>query len=254
MDARVQVPGGWMLNGQKRWIGNGTFADVTVVWARNTATGGVNAFLVDKGTPGLTATKIENKIALRSVQNADIVLHDCFVPDSARLPGVGSFADTAKVLQTSRVLVSWMLVGIGLGVYDMAHRYLSQRRQFGRPLAALAINQEKLMRMLGGLQASYLLVLRASRLREQGRLTVGKAGLVKGWVSRQCREVAALGRELLGGNGVVTDFHIAKAFCDLEAIYTYEGTYDINMLVAGRENTGESAIRPPPGSSGAGGA
>eukprot|EP00193_Tetraselmis_chui_P004173 CAMPEP_0177752204 /NCGR_PEP_ID=MMETSP0491_2-20121128/793_1 /TAXON_ID=63592 /ORGANISM="Tetraselmis chuii, Strain PLY429" /LENGTH=430 /DNA_ID=CAMNT_0019267389 /DNA_START=119 /DNA_END=1411 /DNA_ORIENTATION=+ len=241
----TKTEGGWILDGQKRWIGNGTFADVTVVWARNTATGSVNAFLVEKDTPGLTASKIENKIALRCVQNADITLRGCFVPDSARLPGVDSFADTAKVLQTSRVLVSWLTVGIGLGVYDAAARYVSQRQQFGRQLAGFGIIQEKLMRMLGGLQASWLLVHRASRLREEGRLTAGKAGLVKGWVSRTVREVAALGRELLGGNGIVTEFHVAKAFCDLEAIYTYEGTYDINMLLAGRENTGVGAIKPP---------
>jgi len=240
-----KVDGGWVLNGFKRWIGNGTFADVTVVWARDTASKRVKAFVVEKGSKGHRATKIENKTALRCVQNADIVLEDCFVPDSCELPGARSFADTAKVLQTSRVLVAWMVLGVAAGVYDAVHRYVSEREQFGVPLAAFAVNQEKLMRMLGAVEACTGLVLRLTRLREEGRATAGMSALVKAWVSRQCREAVALGRELMGGNGVVADFHVGKAFCDLEALYTYEGTYDINMLVAGREATGAAAIRPP---------
>ena len=139
----TRVEGGWKLNGHKRWIGNATWCDVIVVWARNTETNAVNAFIVRKGTPGLTTSKIENKIALRCVQNADITLRDVFVPDSARLPGVSSFQDTNKVLAISRVMVAWQPVGIAMGVYDMCVRYVKERSQFGAPLAAFQATQEK---------------------------------------------------------------------------------------------------------------
>ena len=239
--------GGWTLDGRKRWIGNGTWGDVVVVWARNTETGQVNAFIVDKGTPGFTATKIENKTALRCVQNADIHLQACTVPASARLPGVASFADTNKVLAISRIMVAWQPVGIAAGVYDMALRYTKERVQFGAPLAAFQATQEKLARMLGSVQAMALMAWRLSKLYEAGKMTHEHASLAKAWNSVRGREVCALGRELLGGNGVVADFLVAKAFGDMEAIYTYEGTYEVNALVAGRGATGLAAFKPPPG-------
>lgn len=239
----TKVPGGWMINGYKRWIGNGTWADVTVVWARNNQDGQVNAFLVRKGNPGLRTSKLDNKIALRCVQNADMAFSQCFVPDSARLPGVGSFGDTNKVLAISRIMVAWQPVGMAVGVYDMCCRYLSERQQFGQPLGSFQLMQEKMARMAGNIQAMWLSCWRLSKLYEEGRMTHDQASLVKAWSSLRGREVVALGRELLGGNGILGHFHVAKAFCDLEAIYTYEGTYEVNALVAGRAITGLSAIR-----------
>eukprot|EP00887_Chlorella_sp_A99_P006329 scaffold3.g6329.t1 len=241
-----KVPGGWLLNGRKRWIGNGTWCDVAVIWARSAESGQVNAFLVRKGNPGYRATKIENKIALRCVQNADITLTDCFVPDADRLPGVNSFADTNKVLAISRVMVAWQPVGLAMGAYDMAARYVTQRRQFGAPLAAFQLVQEKLQRMQATVQAMFLMAWRLTQVAEGGRLTHEQASLVKGWNTLRAREVVGLGRELLGGNGILADFLVAKAFCDAEAYYSYEGTYEVNALVAGRGATGISAIKPPP--------
>eukprot|EP00878_Enallax_costatus_P039041 GHUV01044557.1.p1 GENE.GHUV01044557.1~~GHUV01044557.1.p1 ORF type:complete len:212 (-),score=45.89 GHUV01044557.1:597-1172(-) len=148
----TKVTGGWLIDGQKRWIGNGTWADVVVVWARSSVDNKVNAFIIRKGTPGFTATKIDNKIALRCVQNADMVFERCFVPDSAKLPGVEAFKDTNKVLALSRIMVSWLPVGMAMGAYDMAARYLSERSQFGTPLASFQLMQEKLARMLGNIQ------------------------------------------------------------------------------------------------------
>lgn len=239
-----KVPGGYILNGQKRWIGNGTWAEVAVVWARNLDTKQVNAFIVRKGTPGYKTTKIENKIALRCVQNADMVFEECFVPDSARLPGVNSFQDTNKVLAISRVMVSWLPVGMSMGVYDMCHRYLKEREQFGAPLASFQLVQEKLVRMLGNIQAMFLTTLQLTKLAEQGKMSHEQASLVKSWNTLRGRECVALARELLGGNGILSEFLTAKAFCDMEAIYTYEGTYEVNVLVAGRGETGVSAIKP----------
>ncbi|KAL3826121.1 hypothetical protein ACJIZ3_022150 [Penstemon smallii] len=239
-----KVEGGWILDGQKRWIGNSTFADVLVIFARNTATNQINGFILKKNTPGLQATKIDNKIGLRIVQNGDILLKNTFVPDEDRLPGVNSFQDTNKVLAVSRVMVAWQPIGISMGVYDMCHRYLKERKQFGAPLAAFQINQQKLVQMLGNIQAMVLVGWRLCKLYEGGKMTPGHASMGKSWISLRARETVSLGRELLGGNGILADFLVAKAFCDLEPIYTYEGTYDINTLVTGREVTGIASFKP----------
>ncbi|KAG2485503.1 hypothetical protein HYH03_015776 [Edaphochlamys debaryana] len=240
----TKVPGGWMINGYKRWIGNGTWADVNVVFARNNQDGQVNAFIVRKGNPGLKTSKIQNKISLRCVQNADMAFQHCFVADSARLPGMQSFGDTNKVLAISRVMVAWQPVGISVGAYDMAVRYLSERKQFGAPLGAFQLMQEKVARMAGHVQAMWLMAWRLSKLYEEGRMTHEQASLVKAWNSARGREVVALAREVMGGNGILGHFHVAKAFCDMEAIYTYEGTYEVNVLVAARRIAGVSAIKP----------
>ncbi|GMY25517.1 acyl-coenzyme A oxidase 4, peroxisomal [Fagus crenata] len=240
----TKVEGGWIIEGQKRWIGNSTFADLLVIFARNTTTNQINGFIVKKDAPGLTATKIENKIGLRIVQNGDILLKKVFVPDEDRLPGVDSFQDTNKILAVSRVMVAWQPIGISMGIYDMCHRYLKERKQFGAPLAAFQINQQKLVQMLGNVQAMILVGWRLCKLYENGKMTPGQASLGKSWITLKARETAAIGRELLGGNGILADFLVAKAFCDLEPIYTYEGTYDINSLVTGREVTGLASFKP----------
>ncbi|KAM1597811.1 hypothetical protein EV1_032584 [Malus domestica] len=241
----TKVEGGWILEGQKRWIGNSTFADVLVIFARNTTTNQINGFIIKKNALGLAATKIENKIGLRIVQNGDILLNKVFVPDEERLPGVNSFQDTSKVLAVSRVMVAWQPIGLSMGVYDMCHRYLKERKQFGAPLAAFQINQEKLVRMLGNVQAMVLIGWRLCKLYEAGKMTPGHASMGKAWITLRARETVALGRELLGGNGILSDFLVAKAFGDLEPIYTFEGTYDINSLVTGREVTGIASFKPP---------
>nr|AAT11172.1 putative short-chain acyl-CoA oxidase [Tropaeolum majus] len=240
----TKVEGGWLLEGQKRWIGTVPLQISWIIFARNTSTNQINGFIVKKDAPGLTATKIQNKIGLRIVQNGDILLKKVFVPDEDRLPGVNSFQDTNKVLAVSRVMVAWQPIGISMGIYDMCHRYLKQRKQFGAPLAAFQINQQKLVTMLGNVQAMVLVGWRLCKLYEKGQMTTGQASLGKAWISSKARETAALGRELLGGNGILSDFLVAKAFCDLEPIYTYEGTFDINTLVTGREVTGLASFKP----------
>ncbi|KAL4394919.1 hypothetical protein AHAS_Ahas02G0200100 [Arachis hypogaea] len=240
----TKVEGGWILDGQKRWIGNSTFADILVIFARNTSTNQINGYIVKKDAPGLTVTKIENKIGLRIVQNGDIVMKKVFIPDEDRLTGVNSFQDTNKVLAVSRVMVAWQPIGISMGIYDICHRYLKERKQFGAPLAAFQINQQKLVQMLSNVQAMFLVGWRLCKLYESGKMTPGHASLAKSWITLRARETAALGRELLGGNGILADFLVAKAFCDIEPIYTYEGTYDINTLVTGREVTGFASFKP----------
>ncbi|GLJ42878.1 hypothetical protein SUGI_0888810 [Cryptomeria japonica] len=246
----TKVEGGWKLDGQKRWIGNSTFADILVVFARNTSTNQINGFIVKKGTPGLKVSKIENKIGLRIVQNGDILMKGVFVPDEDRLTGINSFQDTNKVLAVSRIMVAWQPIGIAMGVYDMCHRYLQERKQFGASLSSFQLNQEKLVRMLGNIQAMALMGWRLCKLYEGGKMTPGHASLAKAWNTLRARETVSLGRELLGGNGILADFLVAKAFCDLEPIYSYEGTYDINALVTGREVTGTASFKAPPVSRG----
>lgn len=240
----TRVDGGWVLDGQKRWIGNSTFADILIVFARNTTDDQINGFIVKKGAPGLNVTKIENKIGLRIVQNGDILLNRVFVPDEDKLPGVTCFQDTNKVLAVSRVMVAWQPIGISMGVFDACHRYLKERKQFGAPLAAFQLNQEKLVRMLGNIQGMLLVGWRLCKLYESGKMTPGQASLGKAWTSRMARKTVSLARELMGGNGILADFLVAKAFCDLEPIYSYEGTYDINSLVTGREITGIASFKP----------
>ncbi|PKA62434.1 Acyl-coenzyme A oxidase 4, peroxisomal [Apostasia shenzhenica] len=241
----TKVNGGWILNGQKRWVGNSTFADVFVLFARNTSTSQINCFIIKKGAPGLRATKIENKVALRIVQNGDILLKNVFVPDEDWMPGVNSFQETNEILAHARVMVASQAVGLSMGVFDACNRYLKERKQFGAPLAAFQINQEKLARMLGNIQGMILVGWRLCKLYESGKMTPGQASLGKAWTSKIARETVSLGRELLGGNGILTDFLVGKAFCDLESIFSYEGSYDVNSLITGREITGIASFKPP---------
>ncbi|ELR13362.1 acylCoA dehydrogenase domain containing protein [Acanthamoeba castellanii str. Neff] len=242
-----KVAGGWRLNGQKRWIGNATFADVIIIWARNEETGEVNGFLVEKGTKGLRTEKIENKMCFRCVQNADIYLEDCVVPESARFPNADSFLKgTAGILSASRIFVGWLPVGLAMGSYDAALKHLKERQQFGSPLAAFQLMQEKLVRMLANAQAMYLMSWRLSELFvKHGQVTRGQSSLVKAHNTLKGRECVALAREVLGGNGIIYDNVVARHFLDMEAAYTYEGTYEVNALVCGREITGIAAFKAP---------
>ncbi len=151
----------WVLNGQKKWIGNATFADVTVIWARDEADNQVKGFLVEKGTPGFSPEKMEDKMALRVVQNALITLHDCRVPEANRLQNANSFRDTAAVLRMTRAGVAWQAVGCAMGAYEHALAYAQKRKQFGRPIGSFQLVQDLLVSMLGNIVASQCMVLAA---------------------------------------------------------------------------------------------
>lgn len=238
-----QLPDGkWVINGHKRWIGNGN-KDYMVVFARDVASKRVHGFVVDLTLPGIDRKAIEHKMALRPVQNVDIKFKDVVVEDKARLPGVRDFNDVNSMLAHSRISVAMLACGIGIGVYEHTVAYLSKRTQFRKKLLEFQLVQEKLVRMMGNIQASLLVVCRGVELNIAGKNTIGKLGMMKAWVTLRIREVAALGRELLGGNGIITDNYVMKAFCDMEAVYTYEGSYEVNSLVAGRELTGYAAFK-----------
>ncbi|MFF1385791.1 acyl-CoA dehydrogenase family protein [Arthrobacter sp. NPDC058288] len=234
--------GSWILNGAKRWIGNATFSDWVVIYARDEADNQVKGFLVDTTTEGYSATKIENKISLRTVQNADITLDNVVVPDFFKLANANSFRDTNKVLKVTRLAVAWQAVGQQLAAFDVARRYAVERSQFGRPIASFQLVQNQLVQILGNAVSSMGMMVRLSQLEDAGEAKDEQSALAKAFTTARMRESVAIGRSLLGGNGIVTDFEMAKIFSDAEAIYSYEGTHEINTLVTGRAITGISAI------------
>lgn len=234
--------GNWILNGAKRWIGNATFSDWVVVYARDVADNQVKGFMVDTTLDGFSATKIENKISLRTVQNADIVLADVVVPERFKLANANSFRDVNKVLKATRLSVAWQAVGLQLAAFDVARRYAVERHQFGRPLASFQLIQDQLVRILGNTVSSTGMMVRLSELEDEGAARDEQSALAKAFATARMRDSVALGRSILGGNGIVTDFEMAKIFADAEAIYSYEGTAEINTLVTGRAITGISAI------------
>ncbi len=232
----------WVLDGEKRWIGNGTFADLVVIWARDVADDAVKGFVVAQDNPGMTTSKIENKVALRTVQNADIVLEDCRVPEADRLQNANSFADTNKVLRRTRGGVAWGSTGTMMAAYEIALAYAKEREQFGRPIAGFQLVQDLLVRMLGNITASFGMAVRLAQLQDAGEARDEHAALAKEFCTSRMRETVALAREVVGGNGVVLDYGVAKFFADAEALYSFEGTRQINTLVVGRAITGHSAF------------
>ncbi|WP_452225248.1 acyl-CoA dehydrogenase family protein [Lacinutrix chionoecetis] len=232
----------WVLNGQKKWIGNATFADVIIIWARNVEDNQAKGFLVRKGNPGYKAEKIENKMALRTVQNALITLTECKVPEHDRLQKANSFRDTAKVLRMTRAGVAWQALGCARGAYESALKYTKKREQFGKPIAKFQLIQNHLVEMLANLTAMKAMVYRLSELQDQGLLTDEHASLAKVFCSMRTRDVVSRAREVMGGNGILLEYDVARFVADAEAIYSYEGTKEINTLIVGRAITGYSAF------------
>jgi glutaryl-CoA dehydrogenase len=232
----------WILDGNKRWIGNATFADLIVVWARDVEDNQVKGFVVPRETPGLTATKIENKIALRTVQNADIVLEGVRVAEADRLQNANSFKDTAKVLRQTRSGVAWEAVGVMLAAYEIARNYAKEREQFGKPIASFQLVQDLLVRMVGNVTGSLGMCVRLAQLQDAGQYRDEHSALAKAYCTTRMREVVGWAREILAGNGIVLDYDIGRFVADAEALYSYEGTREINTLIVGRAITGESAF------------
>ena len=233
---------GYVLSGEKRWIGNGTIADVVVVWARDAEDGQVKGFLVEKGTPGYEAREIVGKGSVRAVWQADIELDDVRVPAENRLPGSSSFKDAGRVLASTRQSCAWMALGHAVAAYDAALTYCRQRTQFGKPLVSFQIVQERLAKMLADVTGMQLYCLQLGRLIEQQRLRDTIAGLAKMNNTIKARQVIAEARNLLGGNGILLDYHVMRHMADIEAIYTFEGTETIQALIVGRDITGVSAF------------
>jgi len=236
----------YVISGHKRWIGNASFADVTVVWARDSDDGQVRGFLVEKGTPGFRTEVIHKKASVRAVWQTDVTLAQARIPAGNRLPGASTFKDAGRVLAASRNLVAWMALGHALAAYECALTYAAERLQFGRPLAGFQLIQDKLVSMLAGVTAMQLYcfrLARLARLAQDGRLTDTIAALAKRNNARTARQVIADARDILGGNGILLDYHVMRHMADIEALYTFEGTDNIQTLIVGRDITGVSAFR-----------
>ena len=232
----------WTIDGAKKWSGNATFADVTVIWARDTSSGDVKGFLVEKGAPGFHVSKLEGKIAKRAVQNVDIRLDGVEVSEADRLPGVRTFKDVAGQLATARAGVSWEACGMAMGLYETTLDYCTRRVQFGKPIAGYQLVQEGLVRMLGNVVAIQGMVLGLGQLYDEHDRLHERASLAKVWAVDRMRETAQIGRGLLGGNGILLEHGVARLFADAEAVYSYEGSREMNVLITGRAVTGLSAF------------
>src|SRR5438552_4603530 len=233
----------WILNGEKRWIGNAPWCDVSIIWARDLADKQVKGFIVEnKTTPGFSVDKIENKVTLKVVQNGHITLKDVRVPEENRLQGGNSFRDTAKVLKMTRYAVGWMSTGCAMGAYEAALKYSQERMQFGKPIASFQLVQDLLARMIANITASQCLIVRQAELFDEGKLTDAHAALAKAFCTSKCRETVAWAREVLGGNGIVADYQVARFFTDCEALYSYAGTFQMQHLIVGKAITGLSAF------------
>jgi len=233
----------WVLNGQKKWIGNSPWCDISIIWARDFADNQVKGFIVEnKTTPGFSVEKIQNKIALKVVQNGLITLKDVRLPEENHLQAGKSFRDTARVLRMTRYLVAWEATGCQMGAYEHALKYAQERLQFGRPIASFQLIQDLLAKMIANITACQCLVVRMAQLHAEGKLGDHHAALSKAFCTAKMRETVAWAREILGGNGISTDYDVARFFADAEALYSYEGTYQMQNLIVGKAITGFSAF------------
>ncbi len=238
--ARRVAGGGYVLNGTKRWITNGSIADVAVVWAK--LDGEVRGFLVPKGTKGLGATDIHGKFSLRASVTSELVLEDCELPEDAILPGVRGMRGPLATLSQARYGITWGAIGAAMACYDEALHYAKSRVQFSRPIAGYQLVQHKLVEMLQEITKMQLVSLRLGRLKDADKMRPQQVSLAKRNNVYWAREIARMARDILGANGVTDEYQCGRHMCNLESVYTYEGTHDIHTLVLGQDITGLSAF------------
>ncbi|HKX46897.1 MAG TPA: acyl-CoA dehydrogenase family protein [Planctomycetota bacterium] len=233
--------GDWILNGRKMWITNGTIADVAVVWARTPD--GIRGFLVEQGTPGFSAPEQKHKWSLRASITSELVLEDVRVPDRNLLPGSGGLKSPLSCLTQARYGITWGALGAALAVFDEVLGYSKTRIVFDKPLAGYQIPQAKLAEMATQITLGQLLALRLGRLKDAGDMTPAMVNLAKRNNVRIALEQARIGRDMLGANGISLEYQTGRHMCNLESVYTYEGTHDIHTLAVGNELTGLAAFR-----------
>jgi glutaryl-CoA dehydrogenase len=237
----------WVINGRKRWIGNATFADLVIIWARDEEDGQVKGFVLEKDEngehhPGYSTELIKGKMGKRAVWQPDIYLEDVRVPAENKLEGANSFKDTNKVLTATRGGVAYEAVGHAIASYEAALQYAKERMQFGKPIASFQLIQNKLANMLAEITNMQLMCFRLAQLQEQGKMTGPQASLAKMNNAKKAKQVCSDARDIMGGNGVLLEYHVARHLSDMEIVYTYEGTDTIQSLIVGRDVTGISAF------------
>ncbi|MEB4615462.1 acyl-CoA dehydrogenase family protein [Leucobacter sp. M11] len=242
LETSVRVEGDELvLNGEKKWIGNGSVGHITVVFARDEE-GKVRGVLVPQDTPGYSATTITGKVALRAIHQAEITLTDVRVPADSFLPGIASFKDVSKILFATRLGVAWSALGHATAVFESALSYAKQRIQFGKPLASFQMVQERLTEMLSDLVSLQLHCRQLADLDAAGEMRPTQASLAKYTATRTARRMASTARDMLGGNGILLENHVVRHFADIEALHTYEGTESVQALLVGRDLTGIGAF------------
>lgn len=237
----------YVLNGQKRWIGNGSMADIVVIWARDTVDGGVKAFVFEReaGQPypvGYQPTVITGKIGKRAILQADIVIDELEIPAENLLAHSRDFKDAVSVLNATRSSASWEALGHAVAAFEIAQDYAQERSQFGSTIGSYQLVQNLLANMLGEVTAMYTMCVRAAQLAEEGQLTGPMSSLLKLHTAKKGRWVCQSSRDILAGNGLLLEHHVARHMTDMEIVHTYEGTEFIQSLLVGRELTGVSAF------------
>jgi glutaryl-CoA dehydrogenase len=234
--------GGWVLNGEKTWITNGSQADVAVVWAR--AADGVHGFLVERGTPGYSTSDIHGKWSMRASVTSSLSFSDCRVKESARLPGAKGLKAALSCLSQARYGIGWGVLGAAMDCYETARQYCILRKQFdGRPIASHQLVQEKLAWMITEITKGQLLAVQAGRLKDQGKLEPAHISMLKRNNVAMALDCARLSRDLLGANGITDEYPVMRHLCNLETVKTYEGTDHIHALVIGEKVTGVAAYK-----------
>lgn len=232
---------GWILNGSKTWITNSPLADVYIVWAKED--GEVKGFILDREMEGLSAPKIEGKFSLRASPTGEIVLNNVFVPKENRLDQASGLKSVMECLNHARYGIAWGVLGAAEFCWHKARSYVLERSQFGRPLAANQLVQAKLVTMQTNISLGLQGILRAGRLKDEGKCPLELISLLKRNNTSKALEIARLARDMLGANGIVDEFHVIRHMMNLESVNTYEGTYDIHTLILGRAQTGIGAFK-----------
>jgi glutaryl-CoA dehydrogenase len=241
METRAERDGdGWVLNGTKMWITNGSIADLAIIWARTSE--GIRGFLVEAGTPGFTARDIKDKLSLRASVTSELSLSDVRLPASAQLPNARGLSGPLRCLNEARFGIIFGAVGAAMGCYESALQYAGLRHQFGKPIAAFQLTQEKLVDMLAAITQGQLLALQIGRLKDAGRVRPQQVSLGKRTCVAMALEVARKARGILGGNGISLEHPIFRHMVNLESVYTYEGTHEIHTLIIGQDITGHAAF------------
>ena len=241
----VEKDGGYVLSGEKKWIGNASFSDVAVIWAR-TDDGKISGFLVETDNPGFQADVLPRKASQRAAWQTHIMLEDCHVAEDARLPKARGLGSTLSILTHSRYGVGWDGLGQAADCYETALAYAGEREQFGRPIASFQLVQQKLVEMVNEISLSQLLSIHVGRLKDAGGLDPATVSMFKMNNVAKARRIAATAREVLGGNGILLDYRVMEHMADIEGVYTYEGTNDVNTLIVGQAITGHRAFSPEP--------
>lgn len=234
----------YVINGKKKWIGGGTYSDIAIVWARDAADMEVKGFIVDTSSEGYSAEVQTGKMAKRAVLQAEITLDNVRVPAENKLEKANSFADTSKVLTATRYGVAWEGIGHAVASYEAALQYAKERKIFTRPMETYQLIQNKLANMLAEITHCQLMAFRLAQLFEEGKMTGGMASIAKMSIAKKCKQVCSDARDILGGNGVLLEYLVAKHLADMEIVYTYEGTDIVQSLIVGREITGVQAMAP----------